>query len=191
MLTPEGEFVPCRSSRLGFALPQIGGAVGQAFPCFFLNATLPGIARRHWLGLREDLAGPDFRRRLWPIDVGNYRFTRASSYAATAVAARELGDDEVAERLLAALDEDCPRRSQAAQRTGPAPRSGRTERSCWRAQAGRTACATWPRRPRGRRGCSRTSPRSPTPPCWWPRRARPAASSGRSCARARAPASSR
>jgi hypothetical protein len=112
MLTPGGDFVPCRSSRLGFALPQIGGAVGQAFPCFFLNATLPGVARRHWLGLREGLAAPDFRRRLWPIDVGNYGFTRASSYAATAAAARELGDHEVAERLLAALDEDCPRRVQ-------------------------------------------------------------------------------
>ncbi len=113
MLTPAGEFVPCRSSRFGFALPQVGGAVGQAFPCFFLNAASPRIARRHWLGLRAGLAGEDFRRRLWPVDVGNYRFSRASSYAATAAAARELGDEVIAQWLLDALDKDCPRTRDA------------------------------------------------------------------------------
>ncbi|HEX8569054.1 MAG TPA: hypothetical protein VF699_03905, partial [Caulobacteraceae bacterium] len=110
LITPAGDFVPCRSSYLGVALPQIGGAVGQAFPCFFLNAALPALARRHWLVLRDSLLADDFRRRLWRIDVGNYGFSRASSFAATAAAAVEMGDLEVADRLLGALDEDCPRR---------------------------------------------------------------------------------
>ncbi len=46
---------------------------------------------------------------MWPVDVGNYRFSRASSYAATAAAAVEMGDGEMAAKLLGALEEDCPR----------------------------------------------------------------------------------
>jgi hypothetical protein len=106
--TPAGDFVPCRSAYLGFALPQVGGAVGQAFPCLFLHAVLPAVAQRHWTLLREDLLADDFRRRMWRLDVGNYRRSRASSYAATAAAAVEMGDDVVARRLLQALDADHP-----------------------------------------------------------------------------------
>ena len=109
-VTPAGEFVPCRSAHLGVAMPQIGGVVGQAFPCFFLNAAAPAIARRHWRVLRRRLDEAGFRRNLWRVDVGNYRFNRASSYAATAAAAVELGDPEIAARLLGALDEDHPLR---------------------------------------------------------------------------------
>lgn len=50
-----GRFVPCRSSYSGVALPMIGGAQPQAMPCFFLTATMPEIALRHWLLLRRDL----------------------------------------------------------------------------------------------------------------------------------------
>ncbi len=51
-LSPVGRFIPCRSSLTGLALPPVGGAAMQALPCLFLNATLPDIARRHWLILR-------------------------------------------------------------------------------------------------------------------------------------------
>jgi hypothetical protein len=107
-IAPDGRFVPCRSSYFGIALPPIGGAVGQAFPCLFLNAALPEVARRHWNLLRPALATGALRRSMWRVDVGNYRFTRASSYAATAAAAVEMGDDAIARRLLQALDQDCP-----------------------------------------------------------------------------------
>lgn len=40
---------------------------------------------------------------LWSIDVGDYRLSRASSYAATAAAVVELDDEEVATRLLQGL----------------------------------------------------------------------------------------
>lgn len=107
-ITPDGQFIPFRSNYTGLAAPKIGGAVMQAFPCFFLNSVLPEIAQRQWLVLRKKMEGKNWRRTLWPIDVGNYQYSRASSYAATALAAREMGDDETADLLLNYLDADNP-----------------------------------------------------------------------------------
>ena len=107
-ITPSGRFIPFRSNYTGFAPPPVGGAVMQAFPCFFLNAVMPDIARRQWTALKLDMEGKSWRRTLWPADVGNYSFSRASSYAATALAAREMGDDETADLLLGYLESDCP-----------------------------------------------------------------------------------
>jgi Linalool dehydratase/isomerase len=107
-----GRFVPCRSVYSGFALPMIGGAQPQAMPSFFLNATMPDLAMRQWLLLRRALlqAGKPAlaRRSFWPVDTGNYRFSRASAYAGTAMAAVELGDRDVARLCLAALEQECP-----------------------------------------------------------------------------------
>ncbi|MEL7202479.1 MAG: hypothetical protein AAGK25_12890, partial [Pseudomonadota bacterium] len=102
--TRNGQFLPFRSSLTGLAPPQIGGAVMQAFPCFFLNALDRGLAQRKWSALKHCLKGGDWSRVLWPVDVGNYGFSRASSYAATALAAREVGDDETASQLLELFD---------------------------------------------------------------------------------------
>lgn len=107
-ITPSGRFVAFRSSVTGLAGPPVGGAVMQAFPCFFLNSILPDIAGRQWAALREELKTRNLRRALWPIDVGNYRLSRASSYAATAAAAVEMGDSDFAAQLLGALEEECP-----------------------------------------------------------------------------------
>lgn len=109
-----GAFVPCRSVYTGFALPDIGGIMPQAMPCFFLNALLPDIALRQWLVLRRRmLHGKELNRRaFWPIDTGNYRFSRAAAYAATALAAAELGDAEIKALCLSALDEECPMRDE-------------------------------------------------------------------------------
>ena len=108
-ITPSGKFIPFRSNYTGFAPPQIGGAVMQAFPCFFLNSVLPDIARRHWKALKIEMDGKNWRKTLWPVDVGNYGFSRASSYAATALAAREMGDHKTADLLLDYLDDACPK----------------------------------------------------------------------------------
>jgi hypothetical protein len=108
-----GRFVPCRSAYSGLALPMIGGAQPQAMASFFLNATLPDIALRQWLLLRRKLIDPANsdrglkRSRFWPIDTGNYRLSRASAYAGTALAAVEMGDTEVSRLCLDALDEEC------------------------------------------------------------------------------------
>lgn len=107
-MTTDGRLVPFRSSYTGIAAPQVGGAVMQAFPCFFLNTVFPDMAQRQWLALREDVKGKSWRRALWPVDVGNYRFSRASSYGATALAARELGDHDVVDELLQSFEMDCP-----------------------------------------------------------------------------------
>jgi hypothetical protein len=109
--TGSGDFVPFRSSLTGIAPARLGGAVMQAFPCLFLNALYPDLAAQHWERFRRRLAGRDWRRAFWPIDVGNYAFSRASSYAASAAAAVEIGDGETAMALLARLEEECSSRT--------------------------------------------------------------------------------
>lgn len=106
-----GRYVPCRSARTGLALPAIGGVMPLAMPCFFLHAIEPGLARRQWLLLRRGLfdgKGRFRRRAFWPIDTGNYGFSRASAYVATALAAAELGDGTVHDACMAALEDECP-----------------------------------------------------------------------------------
>jgi Linalool dehydratase/isomerase len=120
-LDAHGNMVPCRSLYTGLALPSLGGTVVQALPCFFLNATAPDLALRHWLVERDRMlsGGKLNMRRFWPVDVGNYKFSRASSFAATAAAAVELGDDEIARLLFDALDEHCPNLLKAGVRHRP------------------------------------------------------------------------
>ncbi|ALN75005.1 hypothetical protein [Aureimonas sp. AU20] len=109
-----GRFVTCRSSHTGLAMPAIGGVLTQLLPSFFLNATLPGLAAENWQRLRGELiaqTGASTRPRLgqfWPIDVGNYRFTRIAGLCGAAATAVELGDREVAEAMLDALDARYP-----------------------------------------------------------------------------------
>ena len=106
-----GRFVPCRSSRTGLALPAIGGAMPLAMPCFFLSALAPDIALRQWLLLRRRLFTRDGRfnrAAFWQIDTGNYTLSRASAYTAAMLAAAELGDNEVYDACLAALEDECP-----------------------------------------------------------------------------------
>ena len=50
-----GRIIPCRSSYTGMVLHAIGGALPQALPCLFLNATMPEIALRQWLLLRKKI----------------------------------------------------------------------------------------------------------------------------------------
>ena len=106
--TQSGDFVPFRSSLTGFAAPGIGGAVMQTFPCLFLNALYPDLAEKHWERVRRQANARGWRQALWPIDVGNYGFTRAAGYAASAAAAVEMGDAASARALLDLLATDCP-----------------------------------------------------------------------------------
>lgn len=112
-IAANGRILPCRSAYTGLAAPAIGGALTQALPVFFLNALLPDIAARQWLTLRRDITHKDGRLRkasFWPIDTGNYAFSRAAAYAVCAMAAAEMGDEDIKSRCLQALDTECPLR---------------------------------------------------------------------------------
>lgn len=105
-----GRYIPCRSGYTGLAVPTFGGVMPLALPCFFLNAIAPDLAVRQWLLLRRKLFDRQSRFRLqefWPIDTGNYGFSRASAYAATALAAAELGDEAVYKHCMGALEQEC------------------------------------------------------------------------------------
>jgi hypothetical protein len=106
-----GRYIPCRSTYTGLPFPAFGGAMPLAMPCYFLNTVAPDLARRQWLLLRRDILnrkGQLRRRAFWPIDTGNYRFSRASAYATTALAAIELGDNAVHDACMQALEQECP-----------------------------------------------------------------------------------
>ncbi len=107
-MRPDGSLIAFRSSLTGFAPPAPGGIVMQAFPCLFLNALSPDMAQRQWQMVRRRLDQGSWKRLFWPVDVGNYGFSRASGYAATAAAAVEMGDDDVASECLRRLDVECP-----------------------------------------------------------------------------------
>lgn len=110
-LDGRGRYVPCRSTYTGLALPAIGGAMPLAMPCYFLNALAPDLARRQWLLLRRQLfdsLGRLRRSAFWPIDTGNYGFSRGGAYSSTALAAAELGDACVYQSCMDALEHACP-----------------------------------------------------------------------------------
>ncbi len=103
----DGSFIAFRSSLTGIAPPAPGGIVMQAFPCLFLNVLAPQRAQELWKLVRRKLDSGSWQRLFWPVDTGNYGFSRASSYAATAAAAVEMGDQEVADECLRRLDVEC------------------------------------------------------------------------------------
>lgn len=104
---PDGGFIAFRSALTGIAPPAPGGIVMQAFPSLFLNTLSPELAQEHWARVRERLNAGDWRRLFWPVDVGNYGLSRAAGYAATAAAAIELGDRQIAAECLTRLEDEC------------------------------------------------------------------------------------
>ena len=104
----DGSFIAFRSSLTGIAPPAPGGIVMQAFPCLFLNSLFPELAQEHWHRVCQRLDHGSWDRLFWPVDVGNYVFSRASSYAATAAAAVEMGDSIIADECLRRLELECP-----------------------------------------------------------------------------------
>jgi len=111
-LRADGRFIAFRSALTGIAPPAPGGIVMQSFPCFFLNALDPELAQEQWHAVRSELDRGDWQKLFWPIDVGNYGFSRAAGYAATAAAAAEMGDATVMRECLERLETECPLRSE-------------------------------------------------------------------------------
>ncbi len=110
LMDANGHPLAFRSTLTGLAPPAIGGAAADATPALFLNPVLPDIANGIWSVGRAAMLHPDGtldRRRFWPIDTGDYRFSRAASCTAVAAAAVELGDPDIARLALNLLDEEC------------------------------------------------------------------------------------
>jgi len=108
-----GTIIGLRSQHTGLAVPFPTGEVGYAW---FANCFVPERARRLWAIARTELQGAltkdaDGGTRLTlpgrGIDFGNYRPGFTGAYGSILLAAREFGDDEIADAALRSLDADC------------------------------------------------------------------------------------
>ncbi|GAA3808029.1 linalool dehydratase/isomerase domain-containing protein [Cellulomonas soli] len=110
----DGSIVSIRHTFLGLGVTPLTSPMPIALAAYYLNAMFPDIARRSYEIVRDrafrfgdDGIEVDFG--LWDqIDFGNYRPSVLASYAVLAGTAREHGDDEVADALIARLDQTQP-----------------------------------------------------------------------------------
>lgn len=104
----KGRMLAFRSSHTGWTPGAIGGLAMQASPCLFLNTIDSKFAQNYWQRLNYYLDETSVKKSCWPIDAGNYQFSRASSYIVSASAAREMGDQAMVNKLLAHLNSEYP-----------------------------------------------------------------------------------
>jgi hypothetical protein len=110
----DGSIVSIRHTFLGLGVTPLTSPMPIALAAYYLNAMYPDLARRSYEIVRETAfrRGPDgidVDFGLWDrIDFGNYRPSVLASYAVLAGTAREHGDDETADALLARLDATQP-----------------------------------------------------------------------------------
>lgn len=110
-LRPDGRVIGVRSNHLGLSWNFWSGEAVQLTTAYWLHAAFPEIAQRTWWLVRETALeqGAD-SLRLPPgaanrLDPGNYRFGHDTyGQVITAMAARELGDEEIARTALRTLD---------------------------------------------------------------------------------------
>jgi Linalool dehydratase/isomerase len=108
-----GSIIGLRSQHTGMPIPFPTGEAGYA-P--FENCFAPDRAQKLWAIARREIAPaihPDANGKLRislpgkGLDTGNYKSGHTGSYAAILVAAREFGDDLIAEAAQNSLDSDC------------------------------------------------------------------------------------
>jgi Linalool dehydratase/isomerase len=108
-----GSIIGLRSQLTGFEVPF---PVGEAGYANFANCFAPERARRLWAIARkeiEPLMSTDahgnklIRMPGRGLDAGNYSFGHVAAYGGIMMAAREFGDDEIAEAARRGLDADC------------------------------------------------------------------------------------
>lgn len=107
-----GSTVGLRSQYTGLPVPF---PVGEAGYSFFENAFLPQRARQQWAIARAEIEpllvedGQGLRMAMpgEGLDAGNYRTGHAGAYGTYLVAAREFGDERLAQAALAGLEHDC------------------------------------------------------------------------------------
>lgn len=111
-LRPDGRIVGVRSSHLGLSWNFWSGPSVQITTSYWMHAALPDIAQRTWWLLREremrhDGRTPTTRPGVSArLDPGSYRLgSDTYSKVVMMMAARELGDEELASELQRDLDE--------------------------------------------------------------------------------------
>jgi hypothetical protein len=113
-VTADGNLVAVRHTVLGMSVTPMNSTMPGCMASLYMNAVFPDLARRSYeivrdraFHLRDGVIDVDLS--LWDlIDFGNYKPSRFSSYAMLAAAAREHGDHEAADALLARLEADRP-----------------------------------------------------------------------------------
>lgn len=111
-LTTEGRLVGIRSARMGFGLPAITSTMADSLSAFWLNPSVADVSRRSWEMVRSRFVHlePDGTVGLessgWDrIDTGNYKMgTDIVVCWGVMIAAREHGDEEVAEAVQRYVD---------------------------------------------------------------------------------------
>lgn len=108
-----GSIIGLRSQHTGLEVPF---PVGEAGYAHFANCFAPDRARRLWAIARKELEpvltrDAEGRARISlpgkGIDAGNYSTGHTAAYSSLLTAAREFGDDEIAEAAQRSLDLDC------------------------------------------------------------------------------------
>ncbi len=106
----DGRILPFRSSRTGIPSPHVGGAVAEAYPSLWWNSSFPDVAAQQWsIARNASIRNNNLKHtHFWKVDTGDYRLSRAASFAGFAAAAAEMGDAEARDLALAALESECP-----------------------------------------------------------------------------------
>ncbi len=109
-LRPDGRLIGMRSNHCGLSWNFWSGEAVQLSSAFWLHPSLPEQSHRHWQLLRERVQFDADGRPSLPrsasgrLDPGNYRLGgEGYSRTSLAMAARELGDEEIATAALAAI----------------------------------------------------------------------------------------
>ena len=116
-ITLTGRITAIRDYHTGLTLPALTATMADAITAMFIHPVLPDIAARSWAIIRHDLirlvdGEVELKLNGWDkIDFGNYRPSLLTTYGLIAVAAREMGDDAVADGLLARIDREFPSRT--------------------------------------------------------------------------------
>jgi hypothetical protein len=107
----DGEAQAGRMRPTGLALPRFTGLFMEGSLAWIATPFFPDIAKRSWAILRQDEVSYDDKgeiklaiRATDGLDSGNYKKSDVAAYTHAWLAARELGDMEIADQLEARID---------------------------------------------------------------------------------------
>ncbi len=107
----DGNIIPGRIEKTGFKIPVLDFVATLIGYAWLGNPHFPDIARRNYAIARREFMRLDEHgelqhtaRRFDRVDIGNYRRSEVYLVANSLIAAREHGDDEIAEAALDKLD---------------------------------------------------------------------------------------